>query len=531
MWAERLSLASESARTEGRWLASETDGPLVEPMRLAGWDTWRGSTGDHFRGLMLELTRRHLDPLAEQVLRCAHALAQLQQQAEQALAGERAGLAPVGFDVEAGLRPWRSWTPTSAALLAAGWNRPPRGRSVFMDVVAVHRLAGSLLDSADALRTSRLRLQAGFDHVGLEPPPLLVALEAATVELGNEIRRRGDMMEAADAQVAGLISSFKFASFTPRPFLEGLTTAPAAHRTKTEWQLQAMQRAGIDPATWDPKKGMAHNRKTVNAVYDYYGDMYEADPVRFRWMGMARLVGAPLVAAFQDLCALRRHTERGRWAAPALPMPVAVLLTLSPGELKFFETTLLTMQKDIFMNIAWQHEAFLAGGLPEIERQIEAGTIKPAGPMKAAWRNIASGDPAKVAKGTKEMVRLEQQDVIQKNYTKMRRHHEPVGQGVMWMFSRMAGDPPPIPGGKPFCDVVAVSHAPDLTPDWMPERLIPGKDGDVSEWSDRKKWVNGNLLPAYERFLKEQPDEMARMVATPVAERAGDLRRIPGRCS
>ena len=235
----------------------------------------------------------------------------------------------------------------------------------------------------------------------------------------------------------------------------------------------------------ESEEGVAANRHAINAVYDYYGDMYELDPARFRWMGMARLVGAPLLAAFHDICALRKHTEKGRWGAPALPMPVAVLLTLTPGELKFFEKTLLEMQRDIFMNIAWQHEAFLAGGLPEIERQIKARTIKPPTAMRAAWQDIATGEPDRVARGTKELVRLEQQDVIQRKYTKTRRHHEPVGQAVMWAFSQMAGDPPPIPGGKPFRGVVAVSHVPDVNPDWMPERLVPARTA-MPKWSDEE---------------------------------------------
>ena len=159
VWEERLRLAWDVARVQGHWLASAAEGPLVEPLRLAGWDTWKGVTADHFQGLIVELSRRHLDPLAEQVLQCADALEQLQRQAQQAATTERAGLPPGTVDVDAGLRPWRSWPPAPSVVLAPGWNRPPPGRVVFMDVEAVRRLARALRSAAEAIRTSRLRLR------------------------------------------------------------------------------------------------------------------------------------------------------------------------------------------------------------------------------------------------------------------------------------------------------------------------------------------------------------------------------------
>lgn len=152
------------------------------------------------------------------------------------------------------------------------------------------------------------------------------------------------------------------------------------------------------------------------------------------------------------------------------------------------------------------------------------------GGVLAAWSDIDSGVPERVERGTRALVHREQLDVIQKDYNRIRGHHWPVGHGFTWFMSRIAGDPSPIPGNKPFRKTVPVSSAPNLNPDFLPERLIPGKDGDVSVFKDRWKWIDKDMLPAHNRFLKEHPDEMAKTVNTPLAERARRFRRVPGAC-
>src|SRR4051794_41963048 len=58
---------------------------------------------------------------------------------------------------------------------------------------------------------------------------------------------------------------------------------------------------------------------------------------------------------------------------------------------------LIAAQRSIFDDLAWQHQAFVEAGLPELG----AATGAPVD----AWRDIFSGDPARVRNGNKALLR------------------------------------------------------------------------------------------------------------------------------
>src|SRR5205823_13757755 len=73
-----------------------------------------------------------------------------------------------------------------------------------------------------------------------------------------------------------------------------------AHALKEAWLNEAFARAGIDRRSWRPARGVAANRRTVEAVYSYYGQLFLDHP-HLEWAGMAALIGPAFYAGFLDL--------------------------------------------------------------------------------------------------------------------------------------------------------------------------------------------------------------------------------------
>lgn len=531
--AERLRQAEQVTKGEWRRLSDPTGGPFGVARRAAGsGEAWRGPAAEHCCELLITLQSRYLDPLVDELGRLGARLAKVADEVEYAIRLEANGAAfPIGMDLDGSLA--RLQRCEVLASPPPGWcdglGGTPGGY-VSIDPRRTRDLAGLVRGGGNELRSSFDRLRAPLREVGLEPFPELRHIAAAAGDLADTVVKRVEAYEEADRRAAGC------SGLLPLGFAgQALATMPppapvppqgaGPRRSVKQWQAQALRRAGIDPKKWRPEKRLAANRGVIPKVYDYYGEMYRSHPGQFWWMGMGNLVGPQFYAAFTDLC-IAAHTTGG-------DVPFSDMVNIPATDLKFFEKAFLQMQQKIFLDLAWQHEAFLAGGVEEIDRLADAGAFgkRPqAAAMKKAWRDIASGVPELVARGNKALIYREQHDVIQKDYNKIRRHDWPVGQGFTWFLSRQAGDASPIPGNKPFRDTVAVDTLPDLNPDWVPERLIPGKDGDVSSFNDRWKWIDKDMLPAYERFLKEHPDEMQETVAIPLEDRAKRFRRLPGKC-
>lgn len=147
---------------------------------------------------------------------------------------------------------------------------------------------------------------------------------------------------------------------------------------------------------------------------------------------------------------------------------------------------LLFAQRAIFDDLVWQHQAFVEGGLPALE------AVSPAAPVDA-WRDIASGDPGRVRRGNRALLRREQEVVLALFYASIR--DIPDFDQIPKRMSAEALSP--IPGGKPFRDVV------------------PG--GDITVFADRWKWIETDMLPAYETLT---PARRRQLVNAPLADLA-----------
>ena len=152
---------------------------------------------------------------------------------------------------------------------------------------------------------------------------------------------------------------------------------------RDDWFNRALASAGIERASWHPARGVDENARTVEAVYDYYGRLFAEHPY-LEWAGMAGMIGPAFYAGFSDLGFV---PDAGRQAVVTLFGPAARQLARRvAGDLGFYETTFLIMQKKIFEDQAPMHEAYVAGGLPEIEEFYRARIIDEA--TVEAWRQI-----------------------------------------------------------------------------------------------------------------------------------------------
>jgi uncharacterized protein YukE len=336
--------------------------------------------------------------------------------------------------------------------------------------------------------------------------------------------------------------------------------------TIDQWRAIAYWRAGIDASSWNPDAGLFANDKTVQLVYAYYGNLFLQHP-ELQWAGMANLVGPMFYAGWQDMYAVRGLSDdgdRARYLSELLGLPslpgaaydAADTLSILPGgflnpanlaehltseELEWYEDKFLVMQKSIFDDLAWQHEAYLMGGLP-LMQQLRSQNMINTNTLNA-WQDIASGDPDSVARGNTGLLRREQFDVIQPYYTEMRDHHGPVGDVATYAFSTMAEDP--MPGGQAYRDYnpieLSVDLVPDIpvgplgpfgphfdipTPDVDVHQTLPLPDGNLSNFDDRWDWIEHDMLPRYHDFL-QNPDAVRATIATPVADRAEDFRKLP----
>ena len=137
------------------------------------------------------------------------------------------------------------------------------------------------------------------------------------------------------------------------------------------WNQQAMLDMGIDPADWDTSKGTEYNWETIKKVYDFYGQAYLSNP-DLQWAGMANMIGPSFAGGFKDMAVMRDLAQQiADNPASDIPLPVLdqieQLAGMTDQEIKFYETSMLDMNKEIFLDQARQHQAYMNGG------QFEAG--------------------------------------------------------------------------------------------------------------------------------------------------------------
>ncbi len=286
-----------------------------------------------------------------------------------------------------------------------------------------------------------------------------------------------------------------------------------------KWVDLAMEAAAIDPAHWRPGRGVDHNRQTIQAVYGYYGKRFVAHNFLL-WADMANVIGATFYAAFMDLAIL---PDTARQFVRSLGRAWRHLRREAAGELGFYETLFLTMQKKIFEDQASMHEAYLVGGLPEIQRFYQAGVIDLT--TLEAWQQIdlgrKNGAQDALDNGCRMLLWREQRDIIDRFYVTMFNHHGPEGWAFTYAMT-LAGTPS-VPGARSMAEVFPVVFPPQWVP--APIRITtPLPDGNVAHFADRWRLIEADTLPAYLKYVSGDLNEALKSALVPVAKRAEQYR-------
>ena len=318
---------------------------------------------------------------------------------------------------------------------------------------------------------------------------------------------------------------------------------------------RALLHAGIDMSQWNPELGLPHNAATVEAVYEYYVSLYRGDTDELWWAGMAALIGPSFYGGFQDLETFRSLFEVVDAAAssplgPFLPPGVQVPAMngdLAAAELLWYQTRLLTMQREIFIDMAAAHEAYLDGGVSTMERFYVGDTYGFEQESVDAWRMIEQGgrlgDTDMIAAGNAVLLRREQQEVIADDYDLMRERPY-TGEVVTWAMTLVGA--PSVPGTRSFpevfplvVDVDTTIGTPERVPlipilgPWSPslpvphagvsvgvDVITPFPDGNISRFDDRWALIQQDTLPTYVELARDHPEVVLDVLDTPIGERA-----------
>jgi hypothetical protein len=297
---------------------------------------------------------------------------------------------------------------------------------------------------------------------------------------------------------------------------------PSTPKTAEDYQRLLCTQLQLDCANWDTSRGLSCNDDRVQKVYAYYQGLFDRNS-DLQWAGMAKLAGSTVYGGLQDIHILRSLTkdERLRWLAKyasGLPKELIDQLANAVGnEFDFYETKLVEMQKRIFLDLGWQHAAYERGGVREMRRLAAAGQLTPQ--LASAWEDIDSGDPERVKRGNTALLYREQHDILQPFYDQMKAH-QPLGLAVTYLIGVTADSP--VPGGKPFRDVVNDVHLPLGI-----NVPVPVPTGNIATFDSRWKWISEDMLPTYTALLKNDPRSIRNTIDTPLTDRAKEFRIIP----
>ncbi len=299
------------------------------------------------------------------------------------------------------------------------------------------------------------------------------------------------------------------------------------------WAVKAAVAAGIDLNGWDPAAGTDGNRATISAVYTFYGQLFLNNP-NLTWAGMANMIGPSFAAGFLDINMFKdlagalggQLNKVPSWLRGALPpelQAMGAVSNMSAAEFQWFEQKFLAMQKHIFFDQASMHEAYVNGGTAAIDEMYAAGLID--GPADQAWQLIDSGTPANVAAGNKLLLSREQNQIINKQYDDMRNHDGPIGEGMTYLMTVIGSAS--IPGTKTPAQYSPLTISASVTVEPFPfvhetvdgSLSLPLPDFNITDKNARWDYVTNDTLPAYQKLLADNPDEVRQIVASSVDSR------------
>lgn len=384
----------------------------------------------------------------------------------------------------------------------------------------------------------------------------LLNLTAAAAEMADSsFSTGGTWLMSERRRIAGLLTSSVDDEF-------GGTGSP--DEVRAHFELKAFEAAGIDPNGWDPNAGLDANAHIVGAVYEYYGGLYESDPQSYWWAGMAALIGPSFFGGFQDLetfadlmggvgtIADLSEQVPGFPGVPGVPdgTDIASLgANALEAELRWYQTGLLSMQKEIFLDMATAHEAYRCGGMEAIEALFGEDPYGFGPETVEAWNQIDQGretdDSGLIAQGNGTLLFREQRYIIDDDYQEM--YERPItGQVVTYAMTAVGA--PSVPGALSYPEVfpldvdvsqyVGTPRQVTVIPGWWQQDVphvgaegtvtvtTPLPDGNIAVFDDRWNLIVDDTLPTYLDLAENHPDVIQEQLDIPVGDRADDYEII-----
>lgn len=334
---------------------------------------------------------------------------------------------------------------------------------------------------------------------------------------------------------------------------EALDSARAAgvppHRyatlTRQYWFAVGAENAGIDPAEWDPARGLAANLDTVDKVYVNYLRLYNSHD-GFWWTGMAGLAGMSFAAGFWDLddvggllsvpgvhdlgTAVGGALAGAPWQlAEGMPRDVHLLATAGPTltqpDVDWYLHRLLIMQRNIFMDMVPMHEAYAAEGLQAIGELAASGAYDSY--VLEAWQMLDAGGPENLSEALLRMASREQNQIIADQWDATAAGRGDLGRVLTYITT--VGGAPDVPGAsalgafRPLTVRADVNGRPTALSTPLP----------AFNWADREpRWdyIEQDLVPAFRSLVRDRPADAPRYLGVefrPRAEQNRILARLP----
>ncbi|WP_278264861.1 hypothetical protein [Nocardia sp. AG03] len=298
------------------------------------------------------------------------------------------------------------------------------------------------------------------------------------------------------------------------------------------WLVDVTGKAGIDLRSWDPRAGVRANRQNLINSYRYYEDLQLAHR-ELQWAGMGGQVGADFGGGLEDFELMTdiystpgiSESARavigavGQVAGPQalaqLPRGLFALAEagsqITPEDLRYLIGAILVMQKNIFSDLMPMHDAYVTEGLDALAEFQAAGLF--GDDIMNAWRDIASGDNDRIARGNGILLRREQDWVIGEQWNQARAYKGAVGEAIT--YASGAAGSPSVAGVRPPREFRPV-RIPFTMADGKPALLtLPLPDWNWSELDPRWDYITTELLPKYKDQVENNWPALEATMRTP----------------
>ena len=211
----------------------------------------------------------------------------------------------------------------------------------------------------------------------------------------------------------------------------------------------------------------------MRSIYVYYQSVFEKNP-DLLWAGMAKLAGRAVWTGCEDI-------QKYGFGISFWKMALRLANEI--------ERQLLQMNLEVFMDMAWQHEAFLTKGYAELEARYQAGELRKEN--LEAWYYIAGGIESDIQSavnlGNEMLLLCVSMQILDRGYRVLS------GLNMGKIMGAMSKSP--VPGGRSF------------------SQAVPG--GNLCDFNDRWKWISTEMIP---NWLKMDSKDRLKEVQRPLGE-------------